>query len=107
MLLTQQRCGDTQVPSKQHGLSFNSLSNRDTIYLLWLVHMLLSKSYSIPIKLLLKDALIVSIHVLNNVKVVFKHEEELIRPYGNLQKFAHVLGEMIDWPCNLVTPSEG
>ncbi|KAL8471300.1 hypothetical protein ACS0TY_028814 [Phlomoides rotata] len=41
-----------------------------------------------------------------NVKLVFEPEEELIRPYDNLQKFPHVLREMIAWPCNLVYPRE-
>ncbi|KAL8523554.1 hypothetical protein ACS0TY_013501 [Phlomoides rotata] len=121
MLLAQQRCGDPQVPSKQHGLSFNSLSNCATTNLPLMVGAYVTlKSLFDPNKVVAKGCinsidpcsevggqLLGSKWCEVNVKVVFEHEEELIRPYGNLKKFAHVLGEMIAWPCNLVTPSEG
>ncbi|KAL8494280.1 hypothetical protein ACS0TY_025178 [Phlomoides rotata] len=41
-----------------------------------------------------------------NVKVILEPEEELIRPYENLQKVEDTLGEMIAWPCHLVIRSE-
>ncbi|KAL8476900.1 hypothetical protein ACS0TY_029267 [Phlomoides rotata] len=109
-----------QVPSKQHGLSLNSLSNCAT------TNLPLTVGAYVTLKSLFDPNKVVAIGYINsidpcpevggqllgsnwcevNVKVVFEHGE-LIRPYGNLQKFAHVLGEMIAWPCNLVTPSEG
>ncbi|KAL8457566.1 hypothetical protein ACS0TY_035433 [Phlomoides rotata] len=41
-----------------------------------------------------------------NVKVILEPEEELIRPYENLQKIEDTLGEMIAWPCHLVMHNE-
>ncbi|KAL8512708.1 hypothetical protein ACS0TY_018998 [Phlomoides rotata] len=119
-LLTQQRCGDSQVPSTQHGLLANSLSRRAATNIPLRVGAYVSlKSLFDPNKIVAKGCINninpcaeVGGHLLGanwceiNVKVVLEPEEELIRPYGNLQKIEHVLGEMIVWPCNLVTPSE-
>ncbi|KAL8465792.1 hypothetical protein ACS0TY_035047 [Phlomoides rotata] len=119
-LLTQQRCGDSQVPSTQHGLLANSLSKRAATNLPLRVGAYVSlKSLFDPNKSVAKGCIYninpcseVGGHLLGenwcevNLKVVLEPEEELIRPYGNLQKIEHVLGEMIVWPCNLVTPSE-
>lgn len=38
-----------------------------------------------------------------NVKAVLKFEEKLIRPYGHCQELGHALGEMVAWPCSLVS----
>ncbi|XP_057790345.1 uncharacterized protein LOC131007210 [Salvia miltiorrhiza] len=40
------------------------------------------------------------------VKVVLESEERLIRPYGYCQTLGNALGEMVAWPCDLVTPIE-
>ncbi|KAL8482859.1 hypothetical protein ACS0TY_025771 [Phlomoides rotata] len=119
MLLGQQRSGASQVPSRKQGLPVNSLSNHATTNLPLTVGAYVSlKSLFHPKKIVAKGR----INSLNpcievggqilgsnwcevNVKVILEPEEELIRPYENLQKIEDILGEMIAWPCHLVIHS--
>ncbi|KAH6760127.1 hypothetical protein C2S51_017076 [Perilla frutescens var. frutescens] len=39
-----------------------------------------------------------------HVKVILQPEEQLIRPYDYCQTLQHAHGQMVAWPCNLVTP---
>ncbi|KAL8483368.1 hypothetical protein ACS0TY_026173 [Phlomoides rotata] len=120
MLLGQQRCGASQVPSRQQGLLVDSLSSHASTNLRLTVGAYVSlKSLFDPEKNVAKGRINsinpcteVGGQILGsnwcevNVKVILKPEEELIRPYENLQKIEDTLGEMIAWPCHLIIRSE-
>ncbi|KAL8512927.1 hypothetical protein ACS0TY_019186 [Phlomoides rotata] len=121
MLLGQQRCGASQVPSRQQGLPVNSLSNHATTNLSLTVGAYVSLKSLFDQKKIVAKGRINSLNPCTevggqilgsnwcevNVKVLLEPEEELIRPYENLQKIEDTLGEMIAWPCHLVICSEG
>ncbi|KAL8512964.1 hypothetical protein ACS0TY_019214 [Phlomoides rotata] len=121
MLLGQQRCGASQVPSRQQGLPVNSLSNHATTNLPLTVGAYVSLKSLFDQKKFVAKGRINSLNPCTevggqilgsnwcevNVKVILEPEEELIRPYENLQKIEDTLGEMIAWPYHLVICSEG